>query len=84
MLNYNVLAFRIRKQNQNISFRSKVVLILVQVIMFEKSEKSADVSKKLLTSSNFFPYQSTPFMVEIICAKFHYHSYTQSKVIEGG
>ena len=36
MLNYNVLAFRIRKQNQNISFRSKVILILVQVIIFEK------------------------------------------------
>ena len=85
MLKYIVLTFRIRKQNQNIiSFHSKVILILVLVILFEKSKKSANVSKKLLTSSNFYYNQSTPFMVEILCAKFHYHSYTQSKVIEPG
>ena len=68
MLNYNVLAFRIRKQNQNISFRSKVILILVKVAIFlknlKKSEKSASI---------FFHYQSIPFMVEIICPKFHRH-----------
>ena len=87
MLKNSLLPFRIFKQNWNIFIGSTVIDIFVNHILGLLSERSKfcdDVISFCMTSSTFFFFLKNCIMMENICTKFHGHSSSRSKIIEGG